>query len=101
MTVSGLVAVAAEAGLTVAVVHGQLVVKGPKRAVEGSRVVPARQAEVFVHLTAAVWDEGATLRRMEAADAAVGRHGCRGADTAVQGAAGRAAEAYRIKKWSH
>jgi len=96
VTVAELLAVATEAGLTVAVVHGQLLVKGPKRAADVGRAVLARKAEVFAHLTPPppVWSVAEALRRM-AADAAVERHGCRGADPLIQAAAACACEAYR------
>lgn len=41
------------------------------------------------------WNTPAAVRLMHAADTAVERHGCRGADPAIQAAAGRAAEAYQ------
>lgn len=54
----------------------------------------ARKSEVLTHLAASCWDGPAAVRLMEAADAAVERHGCRGADPEIQAAAARVCDAY-------
>jgi hypothetical protein len=99
VTVPELLAVAESAGLTVAVVHGQLLVKGPKRAAHVGRLVLARKAEVFAHLVRPppVWDRAEAVRRMHAADAVVEACGCVGLDPHVVGKCWRVFDAYRTR----
>lgn len=90
-----LIAEASRAGVTIVVSDGTLTVSGPARAAALGRELVARKPEVFAYLAASHWDGTAAVRLMEAADAAVERHGCRGADPRVQDAAAQACEAYR------
>jgi hypothetical protein len=98
MTCAELLTVATASGLSVQIVHGQLLVKGPKKAADVGRQVLARKDEVLAYLVATPpWEPAAAIRHMETADAAVERYGCRGAHPKVQHVVAGVLRAYEAK----